>query len=388
MTHTVTMPDLGQTVAEGKIVRWLKKPGDSLSKGEALLEVETDKVTMEVECYKAGYLRVILVSEGEIASAMSPIAILTDRPDEAYENAATGDAVTAGSLPHSVPSPPTADPSRIATPVSSPAAVANGSTRVPATPAAKSRARESGLNLRRVVPSRPDGLITRHDVDSALARQAPSSPALAMAAITTKSIQSIPHFYVTVEADVSALLAWRSRWNTDHPDLRLSLNDVFVRAAALALRDVPALNVRYSNGAVEQRTGQDLLLVVATGGGLSLVPISDPASLSWEDYAGQMRRTLKRAGQGRASPPRPEGTPALAVSDLGMFGIKQFTAIIPPGSTAILAIGAVREEAVVRNRQVEVGEVCALTLASDHRVVDGIMAAKFLERIQVYLRAL
>jgi len=119
-----------------------------------------------------------------------------------------------------------------------------------------------------------------------------------------------------------------------------------------------------------------------------LVPISDPASLSWEDYAGQMRRTLKRAGQGRASPPRPEGAPALAVSDLGMFGIKQFTAIIPPGSTAILAIGAVREEAVVRNRQVEVGEVCALTLASDHRVVDGIMAAKFLERIQVYLRAL
>lgn len=386
MTHTVIMPDLGQTVSEGKIVRWLKKPGDNVSKGEALLEVETDKVTMEVECHKAGYLRVILVSEGEMASAMSPIAVLSDRPDEAYESAATGDAVTAGSLPHSVPSPPTADPSRIVTPVSSPAAVANGSTRVPATPAAKSRAREFGLDLRRVVPSRPDGLITRRDVDSALARETSSSPALAMAAITTKSIQSIPHFYVTVEADVSALLAWRSRWNTDHPDLRLSLNDVFVRAAALALRDVPALNVRYSNGAVEQRTGQDLLLVVATGGGLSLVPISDPASLSWEDYAGQMRRTLKRAGQRQASPTLLEGTPTLAVSNLGMFGVKQFTAIIPPGSTAILAIGAVREEAVVRNRQVEIGEVCALTLVSDHRTVDGITAAKFLERIQVHLR--
>ncbi|HEY6271134.1 MAG TPA: 2-oxo acid dehydrogenase subunit E2, partial [Terriglobales bacterium] len=183
-------------------------------------------------------------------------------------------------------------------------------------------------------------------------------------------------------------LAWRSRWNTDHPDLRLSLNDVFVRAAALALGDVPAVNVRYSNGVVEQRTGRDLLLVVAAGGGLSLVPICDPVSLSWEDYAVEIRHTLKRAGQGRAAPSLLEGAPALAVSNLGMFGVRQFTAIIPPGSTAILAIGAVREEAVVRNRGVEVGEVCALTLASDHRVVDGIAAAKFLERIQVHLRAL
>src|SRR5712692_5257151 len=148
MTHNIIMPDLGQTVAEGKIVRWLKRPGDNVTKGEALLEVETDKVTMEVECYKAGYLRAILVSEGEMASAMSPIAVLTDRPDEAYENAATSDTVAAGPLPNSASPLPSADPSRIARPVGSPAAVANGSTRVPATPAAKSRARESDLDLR------------------------------------------------------------------------------------------------------------------------------------------------------------------------------------------------------------------------------------------------
>jgi pyruvate dehydrogenase E2 component (dihydrolipoyllysine-residue acetyltransferase) len=393
MIHTVIMPDLGQTVAEGKIVRWLKKPGDNVSKGEALLEVETDKVTMEVESYIAGYLRAVLINEGEMASAMSPIALLTDRPDEAYENEgyverATGDTVTAETFPHSAPPPPNTYPCRVTSPASSPAAVANGLTRVTATPAARSRAHESGLDLRRVVPSRPDGLITRRDVDSALAREAPSRPTLAMAAITTKSIESIPPFYVTVDADVSALLAWRSRWNIDHPDLRLSLNDVFVRAAAMALRDVPALNVRYLNGTVEHRTDADLLLVVAAGGGLSLVPISDPASLSWENYAGEMRRTLKRAGQRQASPSLLEGTPALAVSNLGVFGVKQFTAIIPPASTAILAIGAVREEAVVRNRSVKVGDVCTLTLASDHRVVDGITAAKFLERIQVHLREL
>jgi pyruvate dehydrogenase E2 component (dihydrolipoyllysine-residue acetyltransferase) len=387
MTHMVIMPDLGQTVAEGKVVRWLKKPGDSVSRGEALLEVETDKVTMEVECYKAGYLRTILVNEGEMADALSPIAVLTDRPDEAYENEAAGNAATAGSHPHSVPQPSSTDPSRISSPMHSRTVVADGSTRVPVTPVAKSRAREAGLDLRQVVPSRPDRLITRRDVDLALARQAPSRPAPAMAAITAKSIQSIPHFNVTGEADVSALLAWRRRWNADHPDLPLSLNDVLVRTAALALRDVPALNVRYSNGAVEQRTDADLILVVAADGGLSLVPVSDPTALSWEDHAREMRRILKRAGQGPAAPLL-GGTPALAVSNLGMFGVRQFTAIIPPGSTAILAIGAVREEAVVRNRHVVVGDVCTLTLASDHRVVDGITAARFLDRIQVHLRAL
>ena len=384
MIHSVIMPDLGQTAAEGKIVRWLKKPGDSVSMGEPLLEVETDKVTMEVESYKGGYLRAILVAEGEVATALSLIAILTDRPDEACEN----DAATAGSLADKVPPPPRADKPGAGSPVSSPVPVANDPVRVRATPAAKSRAREVGLALRSLVASRPDGLISRRDVDSALARRGQSRPALPMAAITTRSAQSIPHFDVTVDIDASALLAWRSRWNEDHPELRLSLNDIFVRAAALALRDVPALNVRYANGAVEQRTAADLLLVVALDDRLSLVGISDPTSLSWEAYAGQMRQTLERAGHGLASPSLPGGTPALAISNLGMFGIRQFRAIIPPDSTAILAIGAVREEAVVRNRRVAVGEVCTLTLVADHRAVDGITAAKFLERTQVHLRVL
>jgi len=381
MIHNVIMPDLGQTAAEGKIVRWLKKPGDSVSMGEPLLEVETDKVTMEVESYKGGYLRAILVAEGEVATALSLIAILTDRPDEACEN----DAATPGSLADKLPPLPRADKPGA---VSSPVAVANDPVHVRATPAAKSRARGVGLDLRSLVASRPDGLIIRRDVDSALARRGQSRPALPMAAITTRSAQSIPHFDVTVDIDASALLAWRSRWNEDHPELRLSLNDIFVRAAALALRDVPALNVRYANGVVEQRTAADLLLVVALDDRLSWVGISDPTSLSWEDHAGQMRQTLERAGHGLASPSLPAGTPALAISNLGMFGIRQFTAIIPPDSTAILAIGAVREEAVVRNGRVGVGEVCTLTLAADHRVVDGITAAKFLERTQVHLRVL
>ena len=388
MVHNVIMPDLGQTVSEGKIVRWLKRPGEKVAKGEALLEVETDKVTMEVESYKAGYLRAILVGEGELAVAMSPIAVLTDRPDEAYEKTGTGDAAKAGLSPDSASPPPRLDVSGAGVAPRSPAVLASEVANPPATPAAKSRARELGLDLSLLLPSRPDGLLTRRDVESALTRQRPSRPVLPMAAVTTKSVQSIPHFHVTVDADVSALLAWRGRWNEDHPESQLSLNDIFVRVAALALRDVPALNVRYSNGAVEQRTAADVLIVVAGERGLTLATVADPTRPPWKDHTDVMRQTLKRAGQGLAELPLPGGTPALAVSNLGMFRVRQFTAIIPPGSTAILAIGAVREEAVVRNRQVEVGEVCTLTLASDHRVVDGITAAKFLERMQVHLQAL
>jgi pyruvate dehydrogenase E2 component (dihydrolipoamide acetyltransferase) len=157
----------------------------------------------------------------------------------------------------------------------------------------------------------------------------------------------------------------------------------------LALRDLPSMNVRYSHGMIEQRSGGDILLVVATTSrGLSWIPLADPASVGWSEHSGQMRRALKSAEDGLPSSLLPTGAPALALSNLGMFGVRQFTAIIPPDSTAILAIGAVREEPIVRNSQIEIGKRCALTLAADHRVVDGVTTAKFLEQIQVHLKSL
>jgi pyruvate dehydrogenase E2 component (dihydrolipoamide acetyltransferase) len=388
MTHNIIMPDLGQTVAEGKILRWLKKPGDLVTRGEALLEVETDKVTMEVESYRSGFLRAILVGEGEMASAMSPVAVLTDRADEVLGNGGLRDAEAAGPvLEHG------ADPSTRGQAASELArgvepAGQNHSGRVAASPAAKLRAREAGVDLKTLVASRADGLITRRDVDRALGSRLVSRAAHPMAAVTTKSVQTIPHFYATIDADLSAALEWRRQWNLEFPDSRLSLNDVFVRAASLALRDLPAMNARYSHGMVEQRTRADILLVVATSRGLSWMPVSDPAGDEWQVHARNMRRALKAAAQGAPITALPEGAPALALSNLGMFGVRQFTAIIPPDSAAILAVGAVREEPVVHNRQIEIGERCALTLASDHRVVDGVTAANFLEKIQIHLNSL
>ena len=381
MTHPITMPDLGQTAAQGKIIRWLKKPGDRLAKGDALLEVETDKVTMEVESYKAGYLRALLVEEGHTASAMSPIAIVTDTPEEAYE-------------------PPGADEerksahqgSRVVGSTEEPAGVSSAaqlrpSGRLVATPAAKARARELGVRLDGIAGTGPEGLVTKRDIESALERHESSTAVSAMATITAKSAGEIPHFYLTVDIEMGRALEWREKWNAAHADLHASVNHILVRAAMLALNDVRNLNVRYRDGRLDQRTAADVLIVVASESGLALVPAEDLSSSSWEDYLKSMRVTLDGARVNRFKGSA-NVAPVLAISNLGMFGVKQFTAIIPPGCTAILAIGAVREEVVVKDKQVRIGEVCSLTLGADHRAIDGITAAKFLERVQMHLNCL
>jgi pyruvate dehydrogenase E2 component (dihydrolipoamide acetyltransferase) len=370
------MPDLGQTAAEAKIVRWLKGLGDKVAQGDVLLEVETDKVTMEVESFKAGYLRAFLVEEGQVASAMSPIAILTDEPGESYESAAGEYRSEDRKSSSDVQSPETSSIIQVEV-----------RKRPVATPAAKARARELGASLDRLVGTGPDGLITRRDVETAWENRKPLKTALPMAAITARSAAEIPHFYVTVDIEVSHLLRWRDRWNAAQPELRASINDVFVRAAARALRDTPKLNVRYREGNVEQRTAADLLLVMATEPGLAVVTIKDPAASSWESYLRTMRANLESAKEGRVRA-SPHTAPALAISNLGMFGVKQFTAIIPPGCAAVLAVGAVREQVMVKDKQMRIEEVCSLTLGSDHRLIDGVTAAKFLERIQAHLNAL
>ena len=386
MKHNIIMPDLGQTVDEGKVVRWLKKPGDKISKGDLLLEVETDKVTMEVEAYRAGYLRSLLVEEGKMAGAMTPIAILTDEPEEplAEPGAAGSEAVAIAAPDASAPAvrPPdeSAGPGR-RTPGTLPG-------RVSASPAAKSRAAELNIDLRRISGTGPDGLITRRDVEGLVSPEQVSRPVLPMAEITARSAQTIPHFYVTVDAEVGSLLRWRESWNDAHPDLRASVNDVFVRVASLALRDVPTINVRYREGHVEPLQERDILMVVAAETGLLLVPVADPGRWPWAEYLQQMRQVVDEARRKRGRESGSGQVPALAISNLGMHGVKEFTAIIPPGSAAVLAVGAVRETIIVQNRQMRLAEVCSLTLASDHRVVDGVTAAKFLERMQVHLNSL
>jgi pyruvate dehydrogenase E2 component (dihydrolipoamide acetyltransferase) len=323
---------------------------------------------MEVEAYVDGYLREILTPEGKLACAMSALAIVTDHPDEPYDLPKQA-AAPLGALVDSPPAAPL-----------TPAPRAGG---VAAAPAAKQLAKELGIDLASVTGTGPGGLITRKDVDQLRAKRM-----AAMATLVIRSKQTIPHFYLTADINVCAAEQWRENWNVTHPSLPATVNDLLVRAASKALRDVPSLNVSYDDGSYKRKSEADVLLIVAAESGLALVPVADPSRLPWEEYLTQMRRIMEKAVQGRIAQAPSQIRPLLALSNLGMFRVKDFVAIIPPSCTAVLAVGAIRDEAVVCHGRVEIGRLVSLTLSADHRVVDGITAARFMEKIQEHLNSL
>ena len=384
MQHVIVLPDLGQTTNEAKVLTWHKTPGDKVSKGEALVEVETDKVDMDIESFVDGYLREILAPEGSLATALAPVAILTDRLDEPYTQPAAGNRLSQQAEEAPEPQVETA-----AGPP--PAALA-------AVPAARMLAKKLGIDLSAIKGTGSGGLITRHDVEEFAAQSSEQGAAApvstdsralaAMAAITTASKKNIPHFYMSRDVTVAAAEAWRRDWNRNHPDRKSSLNHLFVRAASQSLVDVPGMTIGLQDGVYQQRSGADILLIVATDKGLAHVPVSAPQDLRWEDYLQEMKKAVEEGPRRLTAQAAPSSRPALAVSNLGMFGVKEFSAIIPPGCTAALAVGAVRSEPIVSNNQVEIGRICTLTLSADHRVVDGVTAARFLERIAFHLNSL
>jgi pyruvate dehydrogenase E2 component (dihydrolipoamide acetyltransferase) len=368
MRHVIILPDLGQTTSEARILQLLKRAGEPVRRGEPIVAVSTDKVDMEVESFENGYLREWLVEEGAVATALSALAILTDTPEELYELPA--DATAQAKAP---PTPGAPVPER-------------KNAQVIAAPAARALAKELGLDLKRLTGTGAAGLITKADVQRYTEQIGKSEimdtrPLTAMAATAVASKRDIPHFYATLDVSMTRATEWRTQWNKAHPSLHATWNDLFVRSAAQSLRDVPRMNVSYRDGAYQQRSVADVLLVIAREPAMVLAPMADPSDLPWDRYLGAIRMATEK-GSTIGTEPR------LAISNLGMFGVKQFAAIIPPGCTAVLAIGAVREEPVARNGQVEIGHVCSLTLSADHRVVDGVTAARFLERIQIHLNSL
>jgi pyruvate dehydrogenase E2 component (dihydrolipoamide acetyltransferase) len=384
MKHIIIMPDLGQTTSEAKIVSWLKNTGDKLTMGDALLEVETDKATMEVEAYVGGYLRKTLANPGDMVAASNPVAVLTDTPDEDYSEELK--AKSAGIPPVKVVEETFA------------ASPAPSSGRIAAVPAARALAKQLGIDLSAVPGSGPQGIISKGDVERSAGKAAMPAQAAdsfgadralqAMAALTSSSKSTIPHFYVTVDLDVGAAEAWRGRWNQDHPELKASVNECLVRAASAALADSPRLNVRINGGKYEQQSTANVLVVLGGDNGLTLIPVADPHSGAFEAYLARIKSALSSAKAGKVQAGPAQTAPSLAISNLGMFGVKEFSAIIPPGCASILAAGAIRDQVVWHDGRAELAKICTLTVSADHRVVDGIAVARFLERMQFHLNSL
>jgi pyruvate dehydrogenase E2 component (dihydrolipoamide acetyltransferase) len=435
----VIMPKMGDAMEEGTLLKWLKSPGDEVAEGDPIAEIETDKVTLEIEASEDGYLTNTLVEEGATVPIGTPVATIGSQDEVGKAPAAAAPAPAAAEAP--APSAPeaataTAEP---AEPTASapaptygaqPAAVAERAEAAPAaperadgermraSPLVKRLAEEHGIDLSQVAGSGPGGRIIKADIADyvsgkkqapqaaaapAAAPQAPAqaAPAQAPAQGTpvemsrmkqrtgermAESKREIPHYYVTTTVEMSAAMAFREQVNAslDESGTRVSVNDLVIKAAALALVDHPNVNRSYVNGQLIQPDSIDINMAVAVDGGLiaPFVPNADQKSLG---AIARMTRDLgRRAREGGLKLEEFQGG-TFTISNLGMFDVDEFIAVINPPQAAILAVASVRETPVVKDGRIVVGKTMPITLSADHRALDGAEVAVFLQSVKRYL---
>ena len=418
MPIQILMPALSPTMTEGKLATWLKSEGDAVAAGDVLCEIETDKATMEVEAIDEGTLGKILVAEGSEGVAVNtPIAVIL----EDGEDAAALEGMTAAAAPTpqtpETPQMPEAPPEPAAAPVTPPApampAPAAGE-RVFASPLARRMAEKAGLDLASIAGSGPHNRIVKHDVEAVLAggvarpaaapprSAAPtaspvSAPGGAPGAAYTEvpnttmrkviaerlsaSKREIPHFYLTIDCEVDALLALRKDLNAKSPEgdgaYKISVNDFVVRAVALALRQVPEANATWTDAAILRYTAIDISIAVATAGGLITPIIRGADNKGLAAISGEMKDLAERARDAKLMPEEYQGG-GFTISNLGMFGIKEFAAVINPPQSCILAVGKGEQRPVVKDRALAIATMMTCTLSVDHRSVDGAVGAEFL----------
>ena len=402
MPFQVIMPKLSDAMVEGRVLQWLKKEGDRVQGGDVLASIETDKAEIELEAFGSGVLRKVLAGEGQTVPVGQLIAVIAE-PDEDIAGllSAAPAAPAAGA-----PAAPKVEAKAAApaAPAAVPPAAPPEAGWVPASPIARRMAREAGIDLAQIKGSGPGERILERDVEAYLATQAQrlagaevpvgerefedkelSTIRKTIAARMVQSKAPIPHFTVTVEVDMGAALELRKSLNAIEANVeKLSVNDIIIKATALALQRHPAVNARYSNGQVRLFKRVHMGVAVAIEDGLIVPVIRDCDRKSLGEIAREARGLIDRA---RARKLRPEeysgGT--FAISNLGMFDVVEFTAVIDPAHGAILAVGAIEEKPVVMNGQVVVRQRMRLTGSFDHRIIDGAMGAKFLQELKKIL---
>lgn len=424
MATQVVMPKLSPTMEEGQLSRWLKKEGDKVSMGEPLAEIDTDKATMEMQALANGVLRKILVNEGESAPLGQPIAIIGE-PDEdisgiVSESPARAPAKaekesTAPTEPaeESVAEPEPASPAPTPTP-STPAG--NGhqadTGRLIVSPLAARMAAEAGIDLRTLTGSGPGGRIVKRDVESAMggAQATVATPAAAsrgkavvpttgappyrdepaseirrtIARRLVTSLGPIPHFFLTTEIEMDRVAEMRRTINELEPDLKLSVNDIVIKVAAVALMEHPQVNASFQDKVVRYYERADIGVAVAIEDGLITPVIRGAEQKSLSQIAAEVRDLAERARNRRLKPEEYMGA-TFSVSNLGMFGIDEFTAVINPPEAGILAVGAMTAKPVVRDGEIVVRQMMHVTMSCDHRVIDGATGAKFLQTFKKIL---
>ena len=424
MPIKILMPALSPTMTEGNLAKWLKAEGEAVKPGDVIAEIETDKATMEVEAVDEGTLGKILVPAGAQAIKVNePIALLLTEGEDAGALAAAAApapaAPPAKAPPPPVAAPPAAAPAPSAAPppaaapvAAAPAAAApaaGATERRFASPLARRMAAAAGLDLAAVAGSGPNGRIVKSDIEAALARgpaarpaaqpaaaAAPAAPAPSVVGLppftevpnsqTRKVIarrlgeskRDAPHFYLSIDCEIDQLLKIRQELNGRAGDkYKLSVNDFVIRASALALKQVPAANASWTDAAIHLYHQADVSVAVATPGGLITPIIRGADAKGLAAISNEMKELAGRAREGKLKPEEYQGG-TFSVSNLGMYGIKTFAAVINPPQGAILAVGAGEQRPVVKDGALAIATMMTCTLSVDHRVVDGAVGAEFL----------
>ncbi|WP_336813429.1 pyruvate dehydrogenase complex dihydrolipoamide acetyltransferase [Bosea sp. MMO-172] len=433
MPTNILMPALSPTMEKGNLAKWLKKEGDTIKSGDIIAEIETDKATMEVEAVDEGVLAKIVVPEGTADVAVNEIiGVIAGEGEDAKSVSAPA---VAGAAPAKAEAPAAAAapaPAAVA-PAAAPASA--GGSRAFASPLARRIAKDAGLDLNAIKGSGPHGRIVEKDVEAAkkgggakvapaaAAAAAPSAPKPAAAPLATgpsdeqvkklfepgsyeeiphdgmrKTIarrlteakQTIPHFYVTLDCELDALLKLRAELNAaalekdGKPAYKLSVNDMVIKALALALKAVPDANVSWTEGAMLKHKHADVGVAVSIPGGLITPIIRDACHKTLSQISNEMKDMAARAKARKLKPEEYQGG-TTAVSNLGMFGVKDFAAVVNPPHATILAVGAGEQRVIVKGGQPAVATVMSVTLSTDHRAVDGALGAELLQAFKGYI---
>ncbi len=441
MPINITMPALSPTMEEGNLAKWLVKEGDKVKSGDVIAEIETDKATMEVEAVDEGTVAKIVVAAGtegvkvnaliavlagegeDVAAAASGAGSAAPAPKAAAAPAQAETKAEAAAAP--APSAPAAAPA--------PAAVSSGGARAFSSPLARRLAKEAGIDISAVAGTGPHGRVVKSDIEAAAAggaakaapaAAAPQAAAPAPAAAAPKgasdeavlklfeqgsyelvphdgmrktiarrlveSKQTVPHFYVSVDCELDALMALRAQLNDaaprkdSAPAYKLSVNDMVIKALALALRDVPDANVSWTESAMVKHKHADVGVAVSIPGGLITPIVRKAEEKTLSTISNEMRDLGKRAKDRKLKPEEYQGG-TTSVSNMGMMGVKNFAAVINPPHATILAVGAGEQRVIVKNGEMVIATVMTVTLSTDHRCVDGALGAALLQAFKGYI---